>query len=882
MATKNLLVRAGADFSSLRTAMKQTQKEAQTFQTVVESSANKAGAAFMAVAAGLTAVAAAFAAASKAGMKFEADVQHINRLLGSSASGFYAWAREQDEALGVGMGAAVKYGATYANLLRTFEKSPEGLRLATQNLIEGMAVISSARNIPIDEVGERIRSGLLGNTEAIEDLGISAQVSVIQMSKAFKELGKGQSWDKIASTNGELAQQIRYYAILEQISANFGTELTQNTGTNLNKFTAQLNDTRTALGLAFLPIINSVLPALTAMARGLATAATYVAQFFSILFGTDTAKKTDSQSKATTKAAGSVGDLGGAYKKAGKEAAGALASFDEIHQVAKESASDADAAAGDGVPSMSVGDLFDPYAITPLDAFAGKLDKLKGRAADLIQPLRDLGDAAKKLGDSIKGFIETPAFQTFIDWIAGKFWDARMGDIKLAEGVLEGWSGFFTILEGIVTLDFAKIIDGIKGSAEGSSKSIGALLDQLGITGDGYLTVNSWWDRTKNQWEWFRDNTKPIWSGVYKEASDEWQALEEFDWSSVGASVKAEWERLKEDTRPLWEGIANAAKTGYKALEEYDWTAVTDAIGTKWDEFKTDAGTKWTAIKDAVGKKWDEIKDEASLKSEGVRILVGAKWDEFKEDASTKWSNIKLAVATKWDEIKTQAGEKGALVKEAVATKWTEIKTQAGTKWNEIKDEVGKKWDAIAKIDWSSVKTAVDTVWNNIKTSAGTIWSQIAAGITGEINKVIRSINTFISRVNSISINIPEIKNPLNGETLLGGFSIGVPRIPTIPELARGGFVGSATNFGNYVAGEAGSELVMPLENTSFVDRIASALGTAVMNAMQMGSTGQQTGGRASGDVVMTINGTEFARVVAPYLNGENTRQGVSLITGRG
>ena len=68
--------------------------------------------------------------------------------------------------------------------------------------------------------------------------------------------------------------------------------------------------------------------------------------------------------------------------------------------------------------------------------------------------------------------------------------------------------------------------------------------------------------------------------------------------------------------------------------------------------------------------------------------------------------------------------------------------------------------------------------------------------------------------------------------------------------------------------------MVVPLENTSFVDKLASALGNAVMTAMQISNQGASTG---SGEAILEIDGMEIARAIIPSLKKELVRTGVKL-----
>jgi hypothetical protein len=74
--------------------------------------------------------------------------------------------------------------------------------------------------------------------------------------------------------------------------------------------------------------------------------------------------------------------------------------------------------------------------------------------------------------------------------------------------------------------------------------------------------------------------------------------------------------------------------------------------------------------------------------------------------------------------------------------------------------------------------------------------------------------------------------------------------------------------------GERGPEAVVPLENTGFVDAIASAVGTAVLSAIQFNADNKQ-----QGDIVIQIDGTTLARVLNPYSQKEISRIGPAMIT---
>jgi len=103
--------------------------------------------------------------------------------------------------------------------------------------------------------------------------------------------------------------------------------------------------------------------------------------------------------------------------------------------------------------------------------------------------------------------------------------------------------------------------------------------------------------------------------------------------------------------------------------------------------------------------------------------------------------------------------------------------------------------------NWDVVKERLSQIWESIKQTASDVWNGIWDTIKGVINWIIGGINKMINALNSIRIKVPAINIPLVGK--VGGFEIGLPRIPTIPELAAGGDI---LRSGWAIVGEAGPE----------------------------------------------------------------------------
>ena len=64
-------------------------------------------------------------------------------------------------------------------------------------LLKASSVIASATGRTMEDVMDRIRSGLLGNTEAIEDLGVNVNVALLESTDAFKKFAGDKSWNQL-------------------------------------------------------------------------------------------------------------------------------------------------------------------------------------------------------------------------------------------------------------------------------------------------------------------------------------------------------------------------------------------------------------------------------------------------------------------------------------------------------------------------------------------------------------------------------------------------------------------------------------------------------------------------------------------------------------
>lgn len=351
-------------------------------------------------------------------LEVAASINQIKRQMGESSQTFLKWVNDNANAMNMGVGEATKYGAVYSNLFSGFIKDSNKLSAYTAKMLQTSAVIAEGSGRSITDVMERIRSGLLGNTEAIEDLGINVNVAMIQSTEAFKRFANGQSWDQL---DYQTQQQIRLMAILEQATAKYGDTLSNSVNGSISLFKSLLKDSALNIGNAFLPIINAIMPVLNSFAMVLKNVTAKLAEFIALMFNKKATVKdgvagaVGNMNGAMQDAAGGAGDLADAMddaddasggladnlgdsaknaKKAVKELLG-LAGFDEITLLNKKDDTDDGGSGGSGGGggkgkgkkgkggSGPFKDILPEVALTDMNSqfksiFDGLGDKLKG------------------------------------------------------------------------------------------------------------------------------------------------------------------------------------------------------------------------------------------------------------------------------------------------------------------------------------------------------------------------------------------------------------------------------------------------------------------------------------------------------------------------
>lgn len=423
----------------------------------------------------------------------ESNINRVADLFEDSARYIQYFAQTTAKSLGMAESSVYEYAATYGNLFKNITSDTYENAKVTIAMLQASAVVASKTGRTMEDVMERIRSGLLGNTEAIEDLGINVNVAMLEVTDSFKKIADGRSWEQLTFYE---QQQVRTLAILEQASGNFGKEIQQGSAFSVSVLTGALEDLTSTAGEfvneVFQPIIkyltttvqnitsalqslntDGLQPIVNALQGVVQYAITALKSLLSIIginitFNENNIEMSDSFSESASSSE-EISDNMENTEKTAKKLKKTLAGFDELNVLStpdtdSDSLSDifsedtsTNKSAFSSLPDLSVSD--EPATSVEIDTSGLKnnISKIKSNLKPLTDSLLDLWDTlkpfAQNVGEGLMWFYKNvlkPLAKWTITKALPKFLDVLSSTIELLTGILKDfkplgkwlWEGF--------------------------------------------------------------------------------------------------------------------------------------------------------------------------------------------------------------------------------------------------------------------------------------------------------------------------------------------------------------------------------------------------------------------------------------------------------
>ena len=678
---------------------------------------------------------------------------------------------------------------------------------------------------------------------------------------------------------------------------------------------AALGSLQGAASTAAAPLLQAILPALTAIANAAATAFYYIAQLVSFLTG-----KSIGASQSAAKA---MGKYAKAAKSAGSAADGALAKFDELDVLDKNSGG---GGAGAITPNYDF-NTDNPFLDEILQAIkdgdwygVGQLIGEKLRDSLNAIPWPDIQDKARawatNIANCINGFIEVPGLWEAIGHTVAQglntaliFADTLMQGIhwdSLGAGLARGlttavaeldWPLLGRVLTdgmraAILTLysfvqtytGWADLGNSIAACINSAIANIPWMEAGLGLSGFVVGLLHTLIATVQGtDWTALGQNIVSMvsaidWVGLFSAmgtlAIDVLQAingiLDEVDWDAVGqkimecieavdwAGILSQLGEIINNNWPLLLAILGAA-----LLPQISTFILSTVLGTVLNALAVFIASVVASIGlwplllvAAVSVILTAIIE--TLRKHGDDIRAGV--DKFGETIADIIRSAGEKVKEIWNGLWLTVKLIGMQLWEDITQGWNDFWTNIGTALDSAAADIQQGWNDA----WTAVSDFVSDIWEGITDTIETAINGIIGLVNSMISAIVGGVNGVIGVLNGFGFDVPEwAQDKLGVERV--GFNIDPITAPQIPYLAQGAVIPANHEFLAVLGDQTnGTNIEAPLAT------IQQAL-AEVMEAY----TGQQ-------DITIRFAGdlAQLARVLKPYIDKEENRRGAKLVTG--
>lgn len=677
---------------------------------------------------------------------------------------------------------------------------------------------------------------------------------------------------------------------------------------------AALGNLQGAASTAAAPLLQALIPALTAIANAAATAFYYIAQLVSFLTG-----KSIGASQSAAKA---MSKYAKAAKSAGSAADGALAKFDELDVLDKNSGG----GAGAITPNYDF-NTDNPFLDEIMQAVkdgdwygVGQLIGEKLRDSLNAIPWPDIQDKARawatNIANCINGFIEVPGLWEAIGHTVAQglntaliFADTLMQGIhwdSLGAGIARGlttavaeldWPLLGRVLTdgmraAILTLySFVQTYTGWADLGNSIAACINSAIANipwteagLGLSGFVVGLLHTLIATVQGtDWTALGQNIVSMvstidWVGLFSAmgtlAIDVLQAingiLDQVDWGAVGqkimecieavdwAGILSQLGEIINNNWPLLLAILGAALLPQISTFILSTVlgAVLNALAVFIASVVASIGLWPLLLVAAVSVILAAIIE--TLRKHGDDIRAGV--DKFGETIADIIRSAGEKVKEIWNGLWLTVKLIGMQLWEDITQGWNDFWTNIGTALDSAAADIQQGWNDA----WTAVSDFVSDIWEGITDTIETAINGIIGLVNSMISAIVGGVNGVISVLNGFGFDVPEwAQDKLGVERV--GFNIDPITAPQIPYLAQGAVIPANHEFLAVLGDQTnGTNIEAPLAT------IQQAL-AEVMEAY----TGQQ-------DITIRFAGdlAQLARVLKPYIDKEENRRGAKLVTG--
>jgi len=183
----------------------------------------------------------------------------VNVLFGKSSSIIDDFAKTSANSFGMSRREALAAAGNYGNLFRTMGLGQEASAKMSVQLLKTAADLGSFNNVGTEEVLEKIRAGLVGESEPLRSLGININETAVQAKAFAMGLGhlekKGKTWVKVLSDSDKLQARAALIMAQAKTAADDFAKTHAGMANATKRITTGFENIRLAIGDKLLPVL---------------------------------------------------------------------------------------------------------------------------------------------------------------------------------------------------------------------------------------------------------------------------------------------------------------------------------------------------------------------------------------------------------------------------------------------------------------------------------------------------------------------------------------------------------------------------------------------------------------------------------------------------
>lgn len=834
----NISVNFSLNNSSMRNitnSINSLQNRAPKLQNTFTSAFGKIGAA----------IAAAFSVKaitefSKKALELASNLQEVQNVVdvtfGKMSEKINKFSKAAILNLGMSETSAKKYAGVFGAMAKSFGFSTEEATNMAMAITSLTGDVASFYNLSHDLAYTKLKSIFTGETETLKDLG------VVMTQTALNQYALANGYSKTVQQMTEQEKVVlRYKFVMEKLALAQGDfQRTQNGWANQTRILSERwKAIMASIGDGLIILLTPAIQALNTFLSHLQTAADKFAGFVALLTGkkveTSNQAKAEAQIAAigatTAESTENLNDLADGYEKAGsaaKKATDSLASFDNVVQLSDLSSSGSGSGSIGGISGLSIPE----YTFTDneelkesgtiIDGFSKKLENLKQKFSNLFD-LNDFKKNVESIGRNLSEIFENirPSAKNFINSFINSLKTESISLLRVGASIVESLTGGIALWleQGKVRISeqWSEILNNFSEGFDNITKTT----ESIGLLLTNFFSLESTQQSIANALasvEGFVTGTYLVISDLFSEISgfisqtidDNFLSISTF-FTNTSTLLSTLTGTIKNIIQDCFQSVHNTFEKYIRPAFEQFQEGFSRAFGAVVDTWNSAVLPMLQIVANTFDNLW---KNHLKPFVDEVLGMVGA----FIECVSTIYNKVISPIVSIVVEkflppimqtLSVLWGAVEGLVQNIIDILSGIIQTIKG---------VMETITGILTGDWQKISDGILNILDGLIKAIANIFSSIVNVIIGALNGLIRAANKIKIPGTDVGVNIEEI-----------------PRWS--PKLADGGIVYRETNFGNFIAGEAGAEAIVPLENSEYTKVLAREIVNGMMAAGINGGT---------------------------------------------